>query len=200
MVGEIISVDGDPYTQQVVINRGAKDGVYEAQAVIDEQGVIGQILHVGGRTSRVILITDVSHAIPVRIARNGTRLIASGIGRPDLLNHEYVPHSADIRPGDLLVTSGLGGKYPKGYPVASVVKVIKNESRPFAQVYSRPIAQMDKLRYLLLLSDKNKNSPATLKVPAEHKKNIETDKLSLDNANTTATDDVLVASEVINGR
>jgi rod shape-determining protein MreC len=158
MVGEIISVDGAPYTQQVVINRGTKDGVYEGQAVIDEHGIIGQILHVGSTSSRVILITDVSHAVPVRVARNGTRLIASGIGRADLLNHQYVPHSADIQKGDLLVTSGLGGKYPKGYPVATVIKVIKNESRPFAQVYSQPIAKMEKLRYLLLLTEQAKNS------------------------------------------
>ena len=176
MVGEIISVDGAPYTQQVVINRGAKDGVYEGQAVIDEHGVIGQILHVGSTSSRVILITDVSHAVPVRVARNGTRLIARGIGRADLLNHQYVPHSADIKKGDLLVTSGLGGKYPKGYPVATVLKVIKNESRPFAQVYSQPIAKMDKLRYLLLLTEKVKNSlekSTLIKDNNEHKKTNE---------------------------
>jgi len=176
MVGEIISVDGAPYTQQVVINRGAKDGVYEGQAVIDEHGVIGQILHVGTTSSRVILITDVSHAVPVRVARNGTRLIARGVGRADVLNHQYVPHSADIRKGDLLVTSGLGGKYPKGYPVATVLKVIKNESRPFAQVYSQPIAKMDKLRYLLLLTEKVKNSlekSILIKDNNEDKKNSE---------------------------
>jgi rod shape-determining protein MreC len=187
MVAEIISVDGDPYTQQLVINRGAKDGAYEGQAVIDEQGVIGQILHVGVNSSRVILITDVSHAVPVRSARNGTRLIASGIGRSDLLNHQYVPHSADIREGDLLITSGLGGKFPKGYPVAKVLKVVKDESRPFAQVYSRPIAQMDKLRYLLLLYNNVDHNLSELTTSPKSKDAL---NLQLDSTKNKITDEI----------
>jgi len=98
-----------------------------------------------------ILITDVTHAVPVRASRNGTRMIASGAGRIDRLSHAHVPHSADVSSGDLLVTSGLGGKYPEGYPVSKVIAVRKDESRPFAQVLSQPVAQIDKLRYLLLL-------------------------------------------------
>ena len=151
MVAEILSVDSDPYSHQVVINRGANDGVYEGQPVIDEQGVVGQILHVGTTTSRILLITDLTHAVPVRVSRNGTRIIANGAGRIDRLSHAHVPHSADVQTGDLLVTSGLGGKYPEGYPVSSVTIVRKDESRPFAQVFSQPVAQIDKLRYLLLL-------------------------------------------------
>ncbi|WP_448214300.1 rod shape-determining protein MreC [Colwellia sp. MEBiC06753] len=151
MVAEILSVDSDPYSHQVVINRGAYDGVYEGQPVLDEKGIVGQVLHVGTTSSRVILITDVSHALPVRVSRNGTRLIATGTGRIDRLTHTHVPHSADVQTGDLLVTSGLGGKYPEGYPVSTVVLVRKDESRPFAQVLSQPVAEIDKLRYLLLL-------------------------------------------------
>lgn len=151
MVAEILSVDSDPYTHQVVINRGANEGVYEGQPVLDDQGIVGQILHVGTTTSRVILITDVTHGVPVRVSRNGIRLVASGSGRIDRLTHAHVPHSADIQTGDLLVTSGLGGKYPEGYPVSTVTLVRKDESRAFAQVISQPIAQIDKLRYLLLL-------------------------------------------------
>ena len=151
MVAEIISVDSDPYIHQIVINKGANDGVYEGQPVLDDQGIVGQILHVGQTSSRVILISDVKHAIPVRVSRNGIRLVATGTGRIDRLTHNHVPHSSDIKTGDLLVTSGLGGKYPEGYPVSKVMLVTQDESRPFARVYSEPMAQIDRLRYLLLI-------------------------------------------------
>lgn len=151
MVAEILSVDSDPYSHQVVINRGENDGVFEGQAVIDDKGIVGQVLHVGKISSRILLITDVTHAVPIRIKRNGIRLIANGIGTIDRLTHNHVPHSTDIRAGDLLVTSGLGGKYPEGYPVAKVTAVMQDESRPFAQVQSEPVAQINRLRYLLLL-------------------------------------------------
>ena len=154
MVAEILSVDSDPYTHQLVINRGASDGVYEGQPVLDALGIVGQILHVGQTTSRVILITDVSHAVPVRVKRNGLRLLASGSGQIERLNHNFVPQSADVKVGDVLVTSGLGGKYPEGYPVATISFVSNDESREFVRVYSTPIAQIDRLRYLLLLSTK----------------------------------------------
>jgi len=163
MFAEILSVDGDPYSHQVVINRGANDGVYEGQPVLDEKGIVGQILHVGGSTSRVILISDISHAIPVRIQRNGLRLIASGSGQIDRLIHNFVPHSADVKEGDLLVTSGLGGKFPEGYPVARVLLVRTDESREFATIYSQPVAQIDRLRYMLLLS-KEQPAKASIKV------------------------------------
>jgi rod shape-determining protein MreC len=151
MVAEIISVDSDPYSQQVVINRGSDDGVFEGQPVIDDEGIVGQILHVGINSSRVILITDVTHAVPVRVSRNGVRLVASGTGQIDRLTHNFVQHSTDVRTGDLLVTSGLGDKYPEGYPVARVTKVSQNDANAFALVQSQPVAKIDRLRYLLLL-------------------------------------------------
>jgi rod shape-determining protein MreC len=157
MVAEILSVDSDPYTQQVVINRGANDSVYEGQAVIDDEGIVGQILHVGTTSSRVLLITDITHAVPVRISRNGLRLIATGSGVIDRLTHNYVPHSSDIRTGDLLVTSGLGSKFPEGYPVAKVTGVIQDESRAFSQIKSQPLAKIDRLRYVLLLWPEHNN-------------------------------------------
>jgi len=156
MVAEILSVDSDPYSHQVVINRGANDGLYEGQPVVDENGVVGQVLHVGTISSRVLLITDVTTAVPVRILRNGIRLVANGTGTIDRLTHNFVPHSTDIEEGDVLVTSGLGGKFPEGYPVAKVNVVIQDESRPFARVQSEPIAQIDRLRYLLLLWPEHK--------------------------------------------
>jgi rod shape-determining protein MreC len=178
MVAEVLSVDSDPYSDQIVINRGAGDGVYEGQPVLDALGIVGQILHVGQASSRVILITDISHAVPVRVQRNGLRLLASGSGQIDRLIHNFVPQSADIKIGDLLVTSGLGGKYPEGYPVAKVSFVNNNESREFVQIFSTPIAQIDRLRYLLLLSEKEpqnifapkareKQSPTSLKTQAK---------------------------------
>jgi len=159
MVAKVLSVDSDPYKHQVVVNRGAEDGVYEGQPVLDALGIVGQVLHVGQNSARVILITDISHAVPVRVQRNGLRLLASGSGRVDRLVHNFVPHSADIKTGDLLVSSGLGGKYPEGYPVAKVSFVSQGKSRKFVRVHSTPIAEIDRLRYLLLLTKlENKNS------------------------------------------
>ena len=163
-----------PYTHQVVINRGANDGVYEGQAVIDDEGIVGQILHVGTTSSRVLLITDVTHAVPVRISRNGVRLIASGVGVIDILSHNHVPHSTDIRVDDMLVTSGLGGKFPEGYPVARVTSVLQDESRAFSQIQSQPVAKIDRLRYVLLLwPEQNAILPAkkTIVISAEKAKN-----------------------------
>lgn len=174
MVAEILAVDSDPYTHQVVINRGANDGVYEGQAVIDDEGIVGQILHVGTTSSRVLLITDVTHAVPVRISRNGVRLIASGVGVIDTLSHNHVPHSTDIRVDDMLVTSGLGGKFPEGYPVARVTSVLQDESRAFSQIQSQPVAKIDRLRYVLLLwPEQNAILPAkkTIVISAEKAKN-----------------------------
>jgi rod shape-determining protein MreC len=150
-VAEILSVDSDPYSLQVVINKGSDDGVYEGQPVLDSEGIVGQVLHVGVTSSRVILITDVTHAVPVRVSRNGVRLIASGTGKIDKLTHNFVPHSVDVRKGDLLVSSGLGDKYPEGYPVSRVTAVIQNDAGAFALVQSEPVAKIDRLRYLLLL-------------------------------------------------
>jgi len=157
MVAEVIAVDSDPYTHQIVINRGANDGVYVGQPVLDDQGILGQIQHVGTISSRVILITDVTHAVPVRVSRNGIRMIATGTGHIDKLVHNFVPHSTDVVVGDTLVTSGLGGKYPEGYPVSTILSVDQNERRAFAQVISKPVAQIDRLRYLLLLWPNSKS-------------------------------------------
>jgi len=151
MVAEILSVDSDPYSHQVVINKGRDDGVYEGQPVLHDEGIVGQVLHVGDNSSRVLLIVDVTHAVPVRVSRNGVRLVASGTGKIDRLTHNFVPHSYDVRTGDLLVTSGLGEKFPEGYPVSRVTAVIQNDANAFAVVQSEPVAKVDRLRYLLLL-------------------------------------------------
>ncbi|MDG1732033.1 MAG: rod shape-determining protein MreC [Thalassotalea sp.] len=151
MVAEILAVDSDPYSHQVVINRGNNDGLFEGQPVIDENGVVGQILHVGVNTSRVLLLSDITHAIPLRVHRNGVRVIAKGTGSVTKMEVENIPHSTDIKQGDLLVTSGLGGKFPEGYPVAEVTYVSDNSNREFARITVKPLVELNRLRYLLLL-------------------------------------------------
>ncbi|WP_429036560.1 rod shape-determining protein MreC [Aeromonas media] len=151
MVAELLSVDSDPFSHQVLINKGALDGVYNGQSVINDQGVVGQVLHVGSTTSRVLLITDSSHGIPVRVLRNDLRAIASGSGELDKLELRNLPRNTDVQVGDLLVTSGLGGRFPEGYPVATVTRSDYVEGKPFAQIEAKPLVALDRLRYLLLL-------------------------------------------------
>ena len=145
------AVDSDPFSHQVLINKGALDGVYNGQPVINDQGVVGQVLHVGSTTSRVLLITDSSHGIPVRVLRNDLRAIASGSGELDKLELRNLPRNTDVQVGDLLVTSGLGGRFPEGYPVATVTRSDYVAGKPFAQIEAKPLVALDRLRYLLLL-------------------------------------------------
>ncbi|MGE6108707.1 rod shape-determining protein MreC [Aeromonas sobria] len=174
MVAELLSVDSDPFSHQVLINKGALDGVYNGQPVINDQGVVGQVLHVGSTTSRVLLITDASHGIPVRVLRNDLRAIASGSGELDKLELRNLPRNTDVQVGDLLVTSGLGGRFPEGYPVATVTRSDYVEGKPFAQVEARPLVALDRLRYLLLLwtdktpevHDEEASAPTTAVAPA----------------------------------
>lgn len=151
MITELMAVDTNPYSHQIVVNKGAIDGVYLNQSVLDDNGIVGQVSEVGTTNSRVLLISDVTHAIPIRIERNNVRFIALGDGRLDSLKLQHVPHSSDIEEGDVLVSSGLGEVFPEGYPVGIIEQIIRDESRPFAQVKARPLAQLDRLKYLLLL-------------------------------------------------
>ncbi|QIM68047.1 rod shape-determining protein MreC [Basfia succiniciproducens] len=150
-IAEILTAETDVYRQQVVINQGRNDGAYVGQPVIDEKGVIGQIISVGEAASRVLLLSDVTHSIPVQVLRNDVRVIASGTGRTDELTLDNVPRSVDIVKGDLLVTSGLGGRFPEGYPVAVVENVSRDGSNYFATVSAKPLASLERLRYVLLV-------------------------------------------------
>lgn len=154
-IAEVLTAETDVYRQQVVINQGERDGAYVGQPVIDEKGVIGQIISVGENTSRVLLLTDVTHSIPVQVLRNDVRVIASGTGQADELTLENVPRSADIEKGDLLVTSGLGGRFVEGYPVAVVQSISRDGGNYFATIKAKPLASLDRLRYLLLLWPSN---------------------------------------------
>ena len=151
MITELMAVDTNPYSHQIVVNKGAIDGVYVTQSVLDDNGVVGQVSEVGSTNSRVLLISDVTHAIPVRIERNNVRFIALGDGRLDTVKLQHVPHSADVEVGDVLVSSGLGDVFPEGYPVGIIKEIVRNEGRPFADVTAKPLAQLDRLKYLLLL-------------------------------------------------
>ncbi len=153
LVAEIMTVNSDPFSLQVVVNKGALDGVYIGQAVLNEQGVVGQIVDVSATTSRILLISDVTHGIPVRVQRNDIRAIANGSGELNILSLPYVPHSTDIQVGDTLVTSGLGGVFPEGYPVATITEFTYQMGQPYAQVEAKPVVALERIRYVLLIWD-----------------------------------------------
>lgn len=150
-VAEVLTAEMDAYRQQVIINQGQKDGAFVGQPVIDERGVVGQVISVGDNTSRVLLLTDVTHGIPVQVLRNDVRTVASGTGQNAELILDNMPRGVDIKQGDVLVTSGLGGRFPEGYPVAVVESVQNDGSSHFARATARPLASLERLRYLLLL-------------------------------------------------
>jgi rod shape-determining protein MreC len=150
-VAELLKVDFDPFSQDIVINKGSQDGVSVGQPILDAEGVMGQVVHVAPFTSTVMLITDPSHAIPVADNRNGLRAIAMGTGSFNRLDIPNLPLNADIQQGDLLVTSGLGGRFPAGYPVATVEKVERNPGQPFAEISARPVAHLEQSREVLLV-------------------------------------------------
>lgn len=150
-VVEVLTAEMDAYRQQVVINQGQAQGAFVGQPVIDERGVVGQVISVGDQTSRVLLLTDVTHAIPVQVLRNDVRAVANGTGHNNELILDNMARGVDIVAGDVLVTSGLGGRFPEGYPVAIVETVQNDGSSHFARATARPLAALERLRYLLLL-------------------------------------------------
>ena len=151
LAAEIVNIQLNSLRQRVLINRGTVNGVFKAQAVLDDKGVIGQTTHVGPFSAEVILITDPEHAIPVQIERTGLRTIAVGAGDTASLALPYLPANADIKGGDLLVTSGLGGVFPAGYPVARVSEVHRDAVQPLAQVKATPFASVDTDSEVVLL-------------------------------------------------
>jgi len=155
LVAELIGVVPSPTTFQVEIDKGADAGVFVGQAVIDADGLFGQVVEVAQFSSRVMLLVDAAHAVPVQVSRNDFRSIAAGTGRMDRLELEYVPVTADIRVGDTLVSSGLGGHFPRGYPVGEVTSVVVDPTMTYAQVTAKPIAALDRSRHVLLVFDAN---------------------------------------------
>ncbi|KAF0808065.1 rod shape determining protein MreC [Alcanivorax xiamenensis] len=160
LVAEIIGLDPDPNRQEIVINKGAREGVRRGQGVLEAQGLIGQVVEVGPLASRVLLITDASHAMSVQVNRNGVRAILAGTGQGNTLRLLYVPDTADVQQGDLLVSTGLGQLYPRGYPVAEVVSVDHRSGAAFADIVARPKAQIDRASHVLLVESESVESAA----------------------------------------
>ena len=150
-VAELIGVDPNPFTHRILINKGERDGVFLGQPVLDARGLMGQVVELMPYTSRVLLLTDTTHSIPVQVNRNGLRAIASGTGNPERLELRHVADTADIKEGDLLVSSGMGQRFPAGYPVATVNEVIHDSGQPFAIVRAIPTAALNRSRYMLLV-------------------------------------------------
>lgn len=151
VIGDVMNVDLDAFRERVLVDKGAGDGIYVGQAVLDSGGVFGQVARVGQLTSEVILVSDAAHAIPVQINRNGLRTVAVGTGDTNRLKLPYLPTSADVVAGDLLVTSGLGGGFPAGYPVGTIAEVKRDPAQSLADVDVKPAAALDRSRELLFV-------------------------------------------------
>ncbi|EAZ97126.1 rod shape-determining protein MreC [Marinobacter sp. ELB17] len=151
IVSEVVSVSPDPFAHELVINKGRSDGVHEGQAILDAGGLMGQVIQVSQITARVLLVSDSSHAVPVEVVRNGLRAILLGTGKANSLELVHVPDTANIREGDLLVSSGLGGRFPRGYPVAEVSRISKEPGEPFITIEATPTAKLNQSRMLLVV-------------------------------------------------
>lgn len=151
VVADIIGVSPDPFSHEVIVNRGSRDGVTEGQAILDGNGLMGQVIQTNRFTSRVLLVSDSSHAVPVEVLRSGVRAILLGTGSVDSLELVHVPDTADIREGDMLVSSGLGGRFPKGYPVAQVTRIHSEPGEPFAEIQAEPAAELNRSDLVLVV-------------------------------------------------
>jgi rod shape-determining protein MreC len=151
VIGNVMDLDLDAFRERVLVDKGAQDDVFVGQAVLDAGGVFGQVARVGQLTSEVILLSDATHAIPVQVNRNGLRTVAVGTGDTGRLKLPYLPTSADVVVGDLLVTSGLGGGFPAGYPVGTVAEVKRDPAASLADVDVKPAAALDRSRELMFV-------------------------------------------------
>jgi rod shape-determining protein MreC len=182
LVASILNVDLDPFRHRVLLDKGAADGVFKGQAVLDAEGIFGQVSQVHAKTAEVILISDAEHAIPVQSNRSGLRTIAVGTGDSDRLSLPFVTVEADLRVGDLLISTGIGGVFPSGYPVAEVTRVDRTAAATFALVEARPTARLDRDREVLLVWF---DPPVT---PAEPAEAVPTDPADSAPAGTPATE------------
>ncbi|MEN7342641.1 MAG: rod shape-determining protein MreC [Pseudomonadota bacterium] len=153
-VAQIIDVDTDRYRHRVVLNKGANQEIATRQAIVDANGIVGQVIEVGPFSSNVMLISDPGHAIPVEVVRNGLRTVAFGAGEYDQLDVRYLPNNADVVVGDLLVTTSLGGDFPPGYPVAEITAVDIQPRQEFAKVTATPVAALTQIREVLVLASR----------------------------------------------
>jgi rod shape-determining protein MreC len=151
LVADLLAVELESYNRRIVLNKGSVHGVFIGQPIVDSNGVMGQVIHVGPLTSTAMLITDPSHTLPVQVNRNGLRALAMGNGSRSQLNLAYVPNNADIREGDLLVSSGMGGRFPPGYPVGTVSSVELDPALPYASITVNPTARLASSNEVLLI-------------------------------------------------
>jgi rod shape-determining protein MreC len=163
LVAKLLEVDLDPYRQQVLVDKGSSSGIFVGQPVLDADAVMGQVIRTSPLTATVLLITDASHSLPVQINRNGLRSVAIGSGLINRLNLLHLPKNADVRAGDLLVTSGLGGVFPPGYPVARIVAVDDDPGSHFATVVAEPTARLDRSHEVLLVWSLDSPAAAALR-------------------------------------
>ncbi|MBO9471197.1 rod shape-determining protein MreC [Endozoicomonas sp. G2_2] len=160
LIARILSVSPDPYRHYIKLNKGSTDGVFVGQALVDANGIMGQVTDVTPLDSRAILITDANHGIPVEINRTGLQTIAQGSGKSNELRLPFLANNADIRADDLLVTSGLGGRYPAGYPVGTVTSVVHQPGDEFLDVVANPSAHLNRGREVLLVWTSNTEAQA----------------------------------------
>jgi rod shape-determining protein MreC len=151
IAAELVEVSAEPFTRKIVVAKGSREGVYVGQAVIDAHGIMGQVTQVAAGVSRVTLITDAGHAIPVLNNRSGLRALVFGTGNPDTVKVPYLTAITDIKEGDLLVSSGMGGTFPPGYPVARVVKIVIDPNESFLSITAKPAAQLNHGKQVLLI-------------------------------------------------
>jgi rod shape-determining protein MreC len=166
---EILSLAQDPYRQQIVISKGDGDGVYRGQALVDAHGVMGQVVQVNPTSSVVLLITDANHGIPVQLNRTGLQTIALGRGDGQTLSLPFLSSNADVKVGDLIVSSGLGGRFPTGYPVGQISELHHQPGEHFTEALAWPAAQINQSRQALLIW--GEHPEADLAAPAEPAKN-----------------------------
>ena len=151
LVADLMAVEQDSATHKFVINKGSKNGVFLGQPIVDSEGILGQIVHVGQSSSTGMMVTDSEHGIPVEVIRSGVRAIATGESSGREMRLDYVPPESDVKEGDLLVSSGLGGRFPKGYPVGKVSGVVLHPGDNFMMITIQPIAKLTKAREVLLV-------------------------------------------------
>jgi rod shape-determining protein MreC len=151
LAAELVEVSSEPFTRKIVVAKGSRDGVYVGQSVIDAHGIMGQVTQVASQVSRVTLITDAGHAIPVLDNRSGLRMLVFGTGDPDTLKVPYLTSASDIKEGDLLVSSGMGGTFPPGYPVAQVRRIVNDPNEAFLAITAKPAAQLNHGKQVMLI-------------------------------------------------
>ncbi len=154
----LINANIDPFRQQILLNKGKQQGVEIGQPVIDAEGLVGVVLSVTSNISRVLLLTDAGFAVPVQSVRSGERAIATGSGSGGELRLNYVPRTADFVEGDQLVTSGLGGRFPAGYPVGVITSIQHDPSTRFTLIGVSPSAKLGQFRHVLLVKHHSTSS------------------------------------------